>query len=152
MGVKDRPATQQYLTSIMRVAEMDFNLIPTSKIMESLNLNRRQVNDRRIESTYKDELENLRMQHRTEMMRVPGVMELRREIGHGMSLAVRQLVRILEDEKAKDSDKIAAARLTAQIDGRFMGTDPDREAVDPATDSIASELIQAIKRTRETVQ
>jgi hypothetical protein len=98
---------------------------------------------------YKVALEEQRQEWREQMLKLPQTPELRKKIQHAMALSIGVVIDILV--AGDDKDKLAAARLASQWDGRFMRSDND-DAEKPANESVAQEILTALKRHQETIQ
>jgi hypothetical protein len=98
---------------------------------------------------YKIALEEQRQEWREQMLRLPKSAELRKKIEHAMSLSIEAVIEILV--VGKDADKLSAARLASQWDGRFLHADGDDKPSE-GVDTVAQELLNALKRHTETVQ
>ena len=135
---------------VMKVAAMDVALAPVEIICQELQINRQTIYSYRNTPLYHETVEELRAAWKEAMLKTPGTPELRKEINYGLSIAVKKLIHILSLKKTPNRDLIGAARLMAQMDGRFIGHDAEearaRGGVD--TESVASELIQMIQRAK----
>jgi hypothetical protein len=136
----------------LKLAAMDFALIPMQQIKKELDVNSTAINQRRQTQLYKDTLEEMKQSWKEKLLATPGMNDLRKKIHYGMAIAVHKVIEILADEQVPYKDIIAAARLMAQIDGRFLGSESPKEAGEKDTDSVAVELVQAIKRAQGTIQ
>jgi|SRR5208282_5348641 len=147
------PTEAQETAKTMKLAAMDWALCPLDIICQELKVKQRSLSIRRLTPVYLDTLEEIKKSWREKMLATPGTNDIRKQINYGLSIAVKKLVGILSSSKTAHRDIISAARLIAQMDGRFIGAmDEEKGAANPDTESLATELIQMIKRTRETVQ
>jgi hypothetical protein len=99
---------------------------------------------------YKAAIADLREEWHEQMLRLPQTTELRKKINHAMSLSITTVIDILCSPASENKDKLAAARLASQWDGRFLHSEEDKE--NPADETVAEELLKAIKRHQDTVQ
>jgi hypothetical protein len=100
---------------------------------------------------YKTAISEFRQEWHEQMLKLPQTNELRKRINHAMSLSINVLIEILSGN-SEDKDKLAAARLASQLDGRFLKGEGDEDDTGgKGVDSIANELLIAIKRHSETV-
>jgi hypothetical protein len=136
----------------LRLAVLDFALAPLETIRQELKLTTRQVYFHRNNDLYRESVKELQEAFKEKMLATPGTNELRKHINYGLSIAVKKLIGILAHSKTANRDIVSAARLMAQMDGRFIGSETGEGKSPEDTESVASELIQMIKRTRETVQ
>jgi len=136
----------------MKLAALDFGLVPVEVVIQELQCTRQHLYVMRRDPLYHETLEEIKKEWKDSMLRTPGTPELRKEINYGLSIAVKKLIHILSLKKTPNRDIVAAARLMAQMDGRFIGHDAEearaRGGVD--TESVATELIQMIQRARST--
>jgi AcrR family transcriptional regulator len=136
---------------VMKAAAMDIALSPIQTICTELGINRQTLYSYRNTDLYRSTVEELRAAWKEAMLRTPGTAELRKEINYGLSIAVKKLIHILSLKKTPNRDLIGAARLMAQMDGRFIGHDAEEaRARGGVDDSVASELINMVKRVRDT--
>lgn len=139
---------------IRELAVMDWANLPTSVIKERFatdeDVSYQTLTIYRDTDLYKEVWQNLRSEWDREMLRLPGTLDLKKKISHGMALSLNVLIEILSG-KTQYKDKIAAARLMAQLDGRFLkiGAD-DSDSSSREVNSVASELLAAL--TKQTVQ
>jgi hypothetical protein len=136
----------------MKLAAMDFALCPIDIIKRDLQLGSAAISLRRTTVLYKETLEEIEKQFREKMAQTPGTAELRKTISWAMSIAIKKILGILSSPKTSNRDLIAAARLTAQIDGRFLGSEVPESRSDHDTESVAQELLQAMRRVNGSVQ
>lgn len=136
----------------LRLAAMDFAMFPMEQIKAELKCGSNAVNDRRRTQLYKDTLSEIKKEWKEKLLKTSGTNDLKKKISYGMAIAIHRLVGILAAHDTANKDIVSAARLMAQMDGRFIGSEGDKVNADHDTESVAQELIQAIKRTKETVQ
>jgi hypothetical protein len=108
------------------------------------------ISDYRASSIYKVALEEQRQEWKEQMLRLPQSAELRKKIGHAMSLSIEAVIEILCI--GKDADRLSAARLASQWDGRFLHGEDGEGKERQDVDTVAQELLNALKRHTETVQ
>lgn len=137
---------------IRTIAAMDWGNIPTVRIADKLSTSPSMINHYRATDTYKECIATLRAEWDAAMKRLPHTEQLKKSIRHGMVLGVNKLIEILAgDFPAKD--QISAARLVAQMDGQFLKpSDSDSEHPNRGAESVAQELIEAMRRQRGTIQ
>ena len=138
----------------LKLAAMDFALAPLETIRRELQVTSNAIYQRRQTNLYKQTCQELQEAWKEQMLKTPGTTELRKTINYGLSIAVKKLVGILSSNRTTNKDLVSAARLMAQMDGRFLGHDAEEARAQGGvdTESVAQELIQAIKRTKESVQ
>jgi hypothetical protein len=138
----------------LKLAAMDFALAPIEQIKAELKVNSNAINQRRQTQLYKETVEELKESWKQKMLATPGTLELRKQINYGLSIAVKKLVHILSGTRTPNRDIIGAARLMAQMDGRFLGHDAEEARAQGGvdTESVAQELITAIRRQKESIQ
>ena len=149
-GERHSPGQMQAL--ILRIAAMDFCLTPLDVMRTELKCPTQYIYTQRNTDLYRQTLEELTAAFKQQMLKTPGTAELRKTINYGLSLAVKKLIRILAAQKSPNRDVIAAARLMAQMDGRFIGADAEEERKHLVDESVASELIQMVQRAKQSVQ
>jgi hypothetical protein len=137
---------------ILRLAAMDFALAPLETVRQELRLTTKQIYLHRQKDLYRLSVKELQEAFKEKMLATPGTNELRKTINYGLSIAVKKLVDILAAKKTSNRDIVSAARLMAQMDGRFIGSETGDGVASPDIESVASELVTMIKRTRDTVQ
>lgn len=139
---------------IRTLALMDWAHQPTAKIQAVLaEVGIATIYQYRNSELYKSIISELREEWEAQMKRLPQTVELRKSISHAMSLSVNRLIEILANDRAATKDVISAARLTAQIDGRFLHAGGDGDsASNPEQESIAAELLTALNRQKQTIQ
>ena|SRR5271165_1179873 len=100
---------------------------------------------------YKQTLEDLKQQWDDAMRSLPETSALRKKVTQAMSLGLDAVIDILAGASS-DKDKIAAARLAAQMDGRFLHAGEDEAArLNRDVESMAQELLEGIKRHQGVV-
>jgi hypothetical protein len=135
------------------LAVLDWAQMPTTVILEKLDLKAWSVlKQYRETKEYQEALEDLRAAWNEQMLRLPQMTTLKKKVEQAMVLGLNALITILSAEKTQNKDKIAAARLAAQMDGRFLGADNGSGEIEHNTDTVAQELLTAIKRQKELVQ
>lgn len=140
-------------TAEYKLAAMDFSLAPNQIIRQELGLSQSAIIRYRQSKQYQEFLQELRTEWKETMLRTPGTQDIRKTISWAMSVAVKKVLHILSNPKSSNKDLIAAARLTAQIDGRFLSSDaPASDKATEETNSLAEELLKHINKGKETVQ
>lgn len=139
---------------ILRLLALDWSQAPYSIIMKEFPTEDRQrFYEWRQTEIYRTTMAAMVEEHQKRLLAMPGTSSLRQYIQYGMGLAIRRLIDILSTERSTNKDVIAAARLTAQLDGRFLRTDNDGDvSPDERQESVASELVRALERAKQTVQ
>ena len=130
------------------LAVMDWAKTPSAKIHELMGRPSWQtLANYRETPEYKETLGELRAEWLETIKRLPDASELRKKITLGMALSLDRLIEILvPDGKAAYKDRISAARLMAQLDGRFLRGEDDEAVTGRNVDSVAQELLTAIRR------
>lgn len=130
------------------LAVLDWSKTPSAQVHELMGRPSWQtISNYRETPEYKETLEELRLQWMETVKRLPNSSELRQKITYGMGLSLDRLIEILVPEgKATYKDRISAARLMAQLDGRFLRGEDDSDPNGKTVDSVAQELLTAIKR------
>lgn len=130
---------------VRKLAALDWANMPFSVICAELDVTTQTtLSAYRNDPLYQEALEELRAEWAREMTKLPDTRTLRKKIAQGMALSVNVLIEILTS-KAPAKDKIAAARLVSQLDGRFLriGADEgENDPLNPRTESIAEELLR----------
>jgi hypothetical protein len=134
------------------LAVLDWSKTPSSRIKEVMgDPSWQTIAHYRDSAEYKDTLAILREEFRESIAKLPDTRELRQKISLGMTLSLERLIEILSGGHAA-KDAIGAARLMAQLDGRFLkGDGEDDGQTTRNVDSVASELLGALKRQQERV-
>lgn len=145
-------SAEQRLVKTLRLAYLDYCLTPLQSIMDDLQCSRSFITDARKTVQYKEHFDELVKSWKEMMFALPNTGDLRRKISSNMSLAVTRIGEILATPSASAKDLIAAARLTAQMDGRFIASDPTDPGHSADRESLASELLNALKRGDTKVQ
>lgn len=150
--VRQQVLSETQRQSLMhQLALLDFNLTPIQVIREELKISPSLIRAYRQMKEYREALEEVREAWTEKMMQTPATNQLRKEISWAMSVAVKKVLEILTSPKSNNKDLIAAARLTALLDGRFLSSTSEQKA-DQMEEGVATELKQAIDRVRGTVQ
>lgn len=140
-------------TAEYKLAAMDFSLAPNQLIRTELGLSQSAILRYRQSKQYQEFLQELRAEWKETMLRTPGTSDIRKTISWAMSVAVKKVLHILANPRTSNKDLIAAARLTAQIDGRFLNTDTAPAGkVEEEVNSLAEELLKHINKGKDTVQ
>ena len=142
------PAARESI--VRQIAMMDWQQIPSATIREAFgNIAWSTLHDYRETDVYKEELENLKTQWREDMNKLPTTKHLRDKVSLAMTLGLQRLIDVLVAGTPKD--QIAAARLVAQMDGRFISGNDKEDGQNPMAQTVASELLTAIERHNKTV-
>jgi hypothetical protein len=139
---------------VLQLAALDWSGTPHQRIRAAMDVDRNTLYKYRASKEYAEAIQHLRDDWKETLDRMPKTTELRREISYGMGLGVRRVIGILADDKSSNKDVLGAARLVAQMDGRFLGSSDTGESVPRGTEqseSVASELLEALKRTQRAV-
>jgi hypothetical protein len=148
MGTRTNLSPAAKEKRIRELAVMDWANLPTAVIVERFSteeeISYQTLTIYRATDTYRDVLQNLRDEWTREIQRLPGTSDLKKKISQGMSLSLNVLIEILGG-KAQYKDKISAARLMAQLDGRFLKMGEDGETP-KEVESVAKELVAALHR------
>lgn len=138
---------------------MDFVGIPTSQIAKHFDVTCTCINQWRQKELYKDTIAFLKADRMERTAKLISTSDLRKLINTAMEIGVNRVIEILSNKKSPYKDVIAAARLAAALDGRFLkgSLDEDKPGSYTANEPLAEELIRAIKERRkdgekETVQ
>lgn len=128
------------------LAVMDWANTPSATIREHFGSVSYQTISRYRESDiYKETWAMCRTEWMEEIGRLPQTADLKKKISQGMALSLNVLIEILGG-KAQHKDKISAARLMSQLDGRFLHSADDDPDPSRAGQSLAAELLGAIER------
>jgi hypothetical protein len=146
----DNPSEAAMESRIRQLARLDWANKPSRLIMDQLGIGTASVLcDYRHTEVYAEELALARAEWHEEMSRVPDAVRLRKEIQQAMALGVNRIISIIADDSSKDADAISAAKLAAQLDGRFLRGDGEDAKPSDRVDSLAQELLDAIDRQRK---
>jgi hypothetical protein len=131
--------------NIRKLAVLDWANLPFAAICEELDVTTQTtLSAYRNDPLYAEAVAELRSEWEREMTKLPSTLTLRKKISQGMTLGVNALIEILSG-RSSNKDKIAAARLVSQLDGRFlrMGADEgENDPLNPRVESIAEELLR----------
>ena len=129
------------------LACMDWANLPSARIQERLGpISWLTISNYRDTEEYKETITELRAEWLDQMRKLPQTAELRKKISQAMALGVDTIIDILSG-KAAVKDKISAARLAAQLDGRFLRDGDDVDGKSKVNDdSVAQRLLEAMKR------
>jgi hypothetical protein len=149
------PRTVAHEESLTRdIALRDWLRVPVVEMAKELEVTINTIRAHRTKTLYLEVIDELRKDWRERINASPATRELRNDIAHGMGVAVHRCIRIVSSSKSRDGDAISAAKLLAQLDGRFLSSDPDAPAAgdktSDKTESIAAELLKAMGK--DTVQ
>jgi hypothetical protein len=137
---------------IMELAVWDWRGKPVNWIRQQLdNCHYQTLCDYRKTPLYLSTLEELKQAWRDSILRLPETRELKHKVTQGMALGLDRLIGILADDRSAPKDAIAAARLMAQMDGRFLRPGEDDDSMRKDVDSVAQELLTAVERHRGVV-
>lgn len=148
MGTKTNLSPAAKEKRIRELAVMDWANLPTAVIVERFSqeedISYQTLTIYRATDLYKEVWQNLREEWDKEMSRLPATNDLKKKISQGMTLSLNVLIEILGG-RAQHKDKISAARLMAQLDGRFLKIGEDGE-IPKGVDSVARELMSALQK------
>jgi DNA-directed RNA polymerase specialized sigma24 family protein len=139
---------------IVKLAALDFAHAPMSVIREELKLAYSHLHVMRRDPVYLETVEELKQGWKEKILNSPHTNEIAKTISYALGIATKKLVHILSSSKTSDKDVISAARLIAQMDGRFLGQGIEEEAKLSREDAeeVATELKQLIDRHKQAVQ
>jgi hypothetical protein len=143
------PANEAQLKGkLMRLAQLDWDNAPTSEIQRALHCTHSHLTVLRANPFYKECVHEIETAWREKMLKMPGTPAIRRKISYGLGLATNRVIAILEGTKTTHKDLISAARLIAQMDGRFLGAgiDDDGGKSTGDKDTITKELVELVNR------
>lgn len=134
------------------LAVLDWAKTPSKTIREMMgNVAWQTLAHYRDTEEYKETIRELREEWMEAVSRIPNGTELRSKIALGMTLSLDRLIEILVPQtKAALKDRISAARLVAQLDGRFLKGDEDGDTP-KNVDSVATELLAALRKQETAV-
>lgn len=144
-GVNYSEATRE--VKCRELAVMDWGKVPAAEIRKTLGgVSFQTITAWRDSEEYKETIDELRAEWMDQVRKLPNTGELRSKISMGMTLSLDRLIEILTPGgKTAHKDRIGAARLMAQLDGRFLkGSDEDGDAVSRTAQSVADELLTAL--------
>jgi hypothetical protein len=138
----------------MKLALLDWDNAPAAEIQKALGCTHSHLTVLRANPFYQECVKEIEEEWRAKMLKMPGTSALRRKISYALGLATNNLVRILSSPKTSHKDTISAARLIAQMDGRFLGANIDDDGGKSTADkeTVAKELVELINRHKATVQ
>jgi hypothetical protein len=132
---------------IMELAVWDWRGKPVQWIRDQLdNCHYATICNYRKTKLYLDTLNELKQAWKDAILRLPETRELKQKVTQGMALGLDRLIGILADDHSQPKDVIAAARLMAQMDGRFLRPGDEEGGLSKDVDSVAQELVTALKR------
>jgi hypothetical protein len=146
------PAARQ--SKIMQVAFLDWQRVPHQIILKELRLSHPHLNTIRQDPLYHQTVEELKAEFKEKLLSAPGTNELVKTLGYAMGIATKKLVHILASSRTSNKDLISAARLVAQMDGRFLGSAVEDESNLSRHDAeeVATEIKGMIERHKQSVQ
>ena len=148
MGTKTNLSPAAKEKRIRELAVMDWANLPTAAIVDRFSteeeISYQTLTIYRATELYKEVWQELREHWDREMAKLPGTSDLKKKISQGMTLSINVLIEILGG-RAQHKDKISAARLMAQLDGRFLKIGEDGE-IPKGVDSVAQELMTALQK------
>ncbi len=137
---------------IMELAVWDWRGKPVVWIRKQMaNCHYETLCNYRKDPLYLSTLEELKEAWRDSIRKLPETAELKKQVTLGMKMALDRIIGILADDDAAPKDVIAAARLAAQLDGRFLRANEDGDGISRDVDSVAHELVTAINRQKELI-
>lgn len=148
------PNPAQKQSKLLKLAFMDWQGVPKELILKEIRVSNQTLLEWRNHPTYKEAVEELKAEFKQKLLQSPATNELVKTLGYAMGIATKKLVHILASSKTSNKDVISAARLVAQMDGRFLGNAVEDEANLSRQDAeeVATELKGMIARRRESVQ
>src|ERR1700741_3345087 len=149
------PPNQAHRTSkIMKLAGLDWFETPKEIVLRELKLTQNHLNLLRQDPLYLETVEQLKADFKKKLLQSPGTNEIVKTLSYAVGIATKKLVHILASPRSCNKDVISAARLVAQMDGRFLGTAVEDEANLSRQDAeeVATELKSMIERRRQSVQ
>lgn len=148
------PNPAQKQSKLLKLAFMDWQGVPKELILKEIRVSNQTLLEWRNHPTYKEAVEELKAEFKQKLLQSPATNELVKTLGYAMGIATKKLVHILASSKTSNKDVISAARLVAQMDGRFLGNAVEDEANLSRQDAeeVATELKSMIARRRESVQ
>ena len=147
MSIDNRSDTTRE-ARVRRLAVMDWAGLPSRAIREEFGAESYvTICSYRRDPAYIEVVEQLRKEWMEEMIRLPSTSDLRKKISQGMNLSVNVLIEILAG-KAAYKDKISAARLMSQLDGRFLRSGEEEGIPAEGRESVAEELLRHIGRVQ----
>lgn len=137
----------------LKLAALDFALAPNETIREELQCSQSAISQRRQTDLYHKAIEEMKQGWLERMRAAPGTNDLRKKINYGVGIGVQKIIHILSSKKTANRDIVAATRLIAMMDGRFIGSEmEDGQRVPAQDEDLRQELVTAVKRHRETLQ
>jgi hypothetical protein len=137
---------------IMELAVWDWRGKPVTWIRAQLeNCHYETLCNYRKTDTYLKTIGELKQAWRESLLKLPETRELKQKVTQGMVLGLDRMVGILADDDSAPKDVIAAARLMAQMDGRFLRATDEDGGISKDVDSVAQELVTAINRQKAMV-
>lgn len=144
----------QIQSKIMKLAFLDWQRVPATIIRQELKLSQPHLSSLRQNPLYKQTVEDLKAEFKEQLLKSPQTNELVKTLGYALGIATKRLVHILASSKTSNKDLISAARLVAQMDGRFLGNAVEDEANLSRHDAeeVAVEIRGMIDRAKQSVQ
>jgi hypothetical protein len=146
------PAQQQ--SKILKLAALDWAGTPREIILKELRCSHPHLNVMRQHPLYLETVDQIKEDFKRKVISAPGTNEIVKTLQYAMGIATKKLVHILASSRTSNKDVISAARLVAQMDGRFLGQAVEDEGRLSRTDAeeVAVELKSMIERRRQSVQ
>lgn len=147
------PANPARLNSaVLTLAALDWARTPATIIQRELKCTHSHLTVLRQYPLYKETVQEIQESWKEKLLNRPETSEVAKTISYGLSIAVKKLVHLVADPQTSNKDIIGAARLLAQMDGRFLGRTEDGTHEVRGDNSIASELIEIMQRAKSSVQ
>lgn len=152
MPKKVHPEPQE-MARTLKLAFLDWMLVPTQTILQELDCQRSTLTKLRLTEEYKTEFAELEESWKKQIFKRPETNEIFRTISLGIGIGVRKLVHVIAQSKVDNRTLIAAVNTLSKMDPRFARGDKDnaQSAIDPEN-SVASELVQLLQRTKQQIQ
>lgn len=135
---------------VIECAGMDFAGIPIGEMLHHFNVVRATILSWRATELYQETMAQWQADFAKDLYTAAGTTEMRKKIAKGMHVSVHRLIEIVSGQKSRVGDVINAARLLAQLDGRFLkASATDGEVYEGANDPLAAELILALQSVKK---
>lgn len=131
---------------IRELAVLDWARMPSTQVRERMgDVDWQTLCAYRNTPLYEEVRSDLRAEWEAEMLRLPGYRDLKKKVEQAVALGIDAVIEILAG-KAAHKDKISAARLAAQMDGRFLKASEDDPGDSKDSDSLGKKLLDALER------
>lgn len=132
---------------IRELAVLDWARMPSTQVRERMgDVDWQTLCAYRNTPLYEEVRSDLRAEWEAEMLRLPGYRDLKKKVEQAVALGIDAVIEILADSGAANKDKIAAARLAAQMDGRFLKASENDPGDSKDSDSLGKKLLDALER------